>query len=360
MAHRESLRRKHPNGFNLIRWLCSVGVLYSHSFSIFGLSEPKIFNQYTLGLFCVFVFFLTSGFLIFRSWIQRPSIRWYVVSRLLRIFPALIGVVTFCVIVVGPVATRHSLSTYFSDSQSFNFFKSNVIFFVFDWQQALPGVFEKLPISHAVNGSLWTIPFELFMYFLLLLTVLPSVLFANQVGSKTASFLASIFLIFYVLGNHLYKNNPGQVFEFLNVIGLGFPLLILGGFFSIGVLYAYVDDRFFRPMVAMLLLFFCFALNEFKFFQLFLWFSLPYIVIAIAQSKSFSRIDVFHKHDLSYGIYLYAFPIQQLIFQFFGSKVDRITGFALSFALTFLLAAISWFLIERPSLRLKARFGGAQ
>jgi peptidoglycan/LPS O-acetylase OafA/YrhL len=333
--------------------------MYSHSFAIFGLPEPKIFNQYTLGLFCVFIFFITSGFLIFRSWIRRPSIRWYVVSRLLRIFPALIGVVVFCVLIVGPLATRNSLPTYFFDSRIFTFFKSNVIFFVFDWQQTLPGVFEKFPVSQSVNGSLWTIPFELFMYFLLLLTVLPGVIFSKQAGIKTASFLVIIFLIFYTVGYILNTKNPGLIFEFMSVIGLGFPLLILGGFFATGVLYAYAEDHFFHPIVAMMLLLLCFVLTEFRFFQLILLLFIPYIVISLAQSKLFSKIDVFYKHDLSYGIYLYAFPIQQLTYYFFGSRINQLTGFALSFTLTVLMAVISWFLIERPSLRLKAKFGVA-
>jgi peptidoglycan/LPS O-acetylase OafA/YrhL len=57
--------------------------------------------------------------------------------------------------------------------------------------------------------------------------------------------------------------------------------------------------------------------------------------------------------DLSYGIYLWAWPMQQFVIVAMGKMAPFPTVLACSLASTVACAWLSWHLVERPALRLK-------
>jgi peptidoglycan/LPS O-acetylase OafA/YrhL len=61
------------------------------------------------------------------------------------------------------------------------------------------------------------------------------------------------------------------------------------------------------------------------------------------------------RNDLSYGVYIYAFPIQQLLASFGLARLNPIVFFVIATAATVPLAALSWFLVERRAISLKRR-----
>lgn len=152
------------NNFNLIRFLAACLVLVSHSFTLLGLPEPlggKI--GMTGGSIAVDIFFVTSGFLIAGSFFRCQSIIQFLWARFLRIYPALFVAVLFCTFIVGGYFTKLPLSHYLSHAAVSDYFIHNITL-VFGVSYVLPEVFSSNTYPHSVNGSLWTLPYELRMY----------------------------------------------------------------------------------------------------------------------------------------------------------------------------------------------------
>ena len=66
-----------------------------------------------------------------------------------------------------------------------------------------------------------------------------------------------------------------------------------------------------------------------------------------ALPKLFHRVG--RNNDMSYGTYIYAFPAQQLVALVGGTNFGVAAYIAMSVAATAPLAALSWFLVERPA-----------
>jgi peptidoglycan/LPS O-acetylase OafA/YrhL len=159
------------NAFDLIRLAAAFGVLFSHSFALLGLPEPTYYGGQTLGTLSVYVFFSVSGYLVMTSWDRSQSARVFVLNRGLRIFPGMVVCLLLCAFVLGPVASVSSLGSYFATAQPYLFVATNAVMFTSHVVISLPGTFRDLPIPSAINGSLWTIPYEIFMYATLLAAV---------------------------------------------------------------------------------------------------------------------------------------------------------------------------------------------
>jgi len=161
--------RSRSNNFNLIRFISALLVLYSHHFILTNThtnAEPFSNVGMTLGSIAVDIFFITSGLLITASYYSRASLLSFAHARVLRIYPALIVCVLFCILIVGTAYTTLSLSEYFSDPKTFKFLKRNSLL-LNDITYALPGVFSENHVKNAINGSLWTLPYEVKMYAIL-------------------------------------------------------------------------------------------------------------------------------------------------------------------------------------------------
>ncbi len=146
-------------------------MLVTHSYGVtgFGDREPmlKLFGT-SLGTFAVEVFFVTSGYLIAKSWDRRRAPAEFLWARFLRIYPAL-WVCVFCVFVVGLYFTSRRRASSLTHLSTWKFLLEDSTLMILGVYMTLPGVFA---INGNTEGSVcaaWTLPYEIKMYLGLLL-----------------------------------------------------------------------------------------------------------------------------------------------------------------------------------------------
>ena len=154
-----------PNRFDLLRLAAALAVLLAHGDFLYRLHLPVPFVGHSLGSLAVYVFFFISGYLVCQSWTRQPAWGAFWVKRLARVFPGLVVAVAFSVFVLGWAVTTLPSAAYWQAPGTWLNLLNNAAGLA--TVQTLPGVFESNPFARAVNGSLWTIRYELAMYVLL-------------------------------------------------------------------------------------------------------------------------------------------------------------------------------------------------
>jgi peptidoglycan/LPS O-acetylase OafA/YrhL len=340
----ERSARASRNNFDLIRLLAAIGVLVSHAFSLAGAGEPMIAGV-TVGTLGVYVFFVISGYLILKSWTFDPRVSAFLVKRCLRIFPGLLGAVLFTALVVGPLSTSHTLSSYFTDPQTAQFVGGALVLFA--PQGTLPGVFAHNPFGGVINGSLWSLTYEFALY---LMVAYFGRLLRWHAGK---AFALGLFVSLLVLRAF---TGPSPEFPLSFTFFETADLARLAIFFAGGmVLFAYRDSVPLRGDLC-LLLSLVWAVS---------WLTpasgiatavvLPYLVMYLALRRPPALSALTARGDISYGVYIYAFPIEQLAVDALGARANPLLVLLIALPTTVLLAALSWRLIERRCLDLKRR-----
>jgi peptidoglycan/LPS O-acetylase OafA/YrhL len=333
------------NAFDFIRMAAAVAVLYSHSYPLYGLPEPRVPSvDETWGSLAVAVFFVVSGFLVCQSWDRDPHAFRFAVRRGLRIIPGLVVAVFFTTFVAGAISTKLPLVEYVTSEQTWAFFVNNVTLIA--GIHAPAGAFEDTPHPGA-NGSLWTLRYEVLMYLALLMMGLTRHL---QVCCVAAFGLCSTTWIAMELHAMDRYPLPLPLLWKLHLQFDAYRIARLGAFFfGAACIFLYrgrvpMSGKIAGLLIAALLL----APTEWTAPALLL--ALPYATLVAAQ-KAPAALCNMRGWDTSYGIYIYAFPIQQLV-----SKLcltyDLGWAFALwmSMAVTFVLATASWVFVEKPAL----------
>lgn len=344
-----ALSQGRNNNFNLLRFVAAVMVIWSHSFALAlgsGGSEPlRSTLGVTFGSIAVDIFFVTSGYLISASLVSSNTIFRFAWARILRIFPGLIVATLITVVFVGLFITSEAVAQYFSERTTWKFLIKNSVL-VQGVEYGLPGAFIDNPISYAVNGSLWTLPKELLMYAVLAMIWLVAGLMSQiRLGERkrifkvlvSITFLGSALFYFLVLKEFVEDSNARllTVFCFGACISLFRDRLPVDGRLVIAMGVAILLSTVHRQ-----LFFFAYTL----FF--------PYVVICCALWQS-GRLQDFNRiGDYSYGLYVYAFPVQQVIVSFVRG-VQPVGLFGLSFLVTLALAFLSWRFVEKPALSMK-------
>ena len=334
----------HHNNLTALRWFAACLVLYGHAFVFLGLLEPLFLQWAPMGPLGVYIFFAISGYLVAQSWQRDPSVPRFLAKRILRIFPGLLVCTLLSVLVLGPWLTTLDMATYWRNEHTRGYFTNMALYMTYH----LPGVFAQNKLPHAVNGSLWSLPVEFFMYLLLaLLGVVGALLQKPKWGqwltaSVTLGFMALVSLWALPATEALvyYRTDLRQI-----------PLC--GVYFMVGVcLYQFQLQKYFTlsNVVLAVVLWLCLA-KDMQLFVMASWLVLPFVVLAFGLSRHswFSR---WHQRDYSYGIYIYAFPVQQTLVSFWPQM--PLWAYHLStFVATVALAAMSWHLVEKPALKLK-------
>lgn len=153
------------NAFDALRFLAAFLVLFSHSYALYGLSEPRPIAGYKLGSIAVFVFFAISGFLVTQSWERDPAFQRFALRRGLRIFPGHFVMLVLTTFLLGPLVSSQAYLSYFISIGTWKYFFGNI--FAIAGNASLPGVFEENQYQNIVNDSLWTLRYEISMYFIL-------------------------------------------------------------------------------------------------------------------------------------------------------------------------------------------------
>lgn len=337
--------RGRDNNFLIIRLLAATAVVVGHSFALSyreclscadpGLQLGMPVPVHSLG---VEVFFMVSGFLIAASG-EKNSARDFYLARALRILPGLLVCLLLMAFVLGPVVTSLPLAEYFSQRQVYRYVYSPLLVFK-DAQFVLPGVgFTPRHYGESVNGSLWTIPLEARMYVVLGMLVLVAKVCR---WPMTALTLAALVI---ALGLHtLHPAFAGYPFKLVVCFLAG------SAFYSCRAVIPY-NGWLLLACVVLFLLVKGGRLEVFAFAVLTMYGTLYAAYRPQLKLPSFLE-------DYSYGIYLYAFPIQQVL----AAAMPWAGPYWLMLAAvpaSWLAGYVSWQLVEKPALAMRKRFSRA-
>ena len=310
------------NNFDVLRFGLAASVIWSHCYALAGRPMDPVFaltHQIDAGSLAVQAFFVLSGFLITQSWIGDPDLRDYTVKRALRLVPALLAALVFGALVVGPLMTTGPVLGYLTASSTWAHFDGVAL----HRHLASPFLFGDNPVPHQLNASLWSLRYEMLCYGLVALIGLWS---GARWTVVTPLVLATALVAQVVLGR--FGAPPAGVATTLDEL--------VGCFFA-GAAAALVAAglvgglRVVFPLAGTYLLLFAGC-----------WRGLPL--------QGFGRYG-----DFSYGLYVFAYPIQQAIVQHAGTGISIPVFFVLAFVATLVLAILSWHFIEAPSLARKPR-----
>ncbi len=338
------------NNFNLIRFIAASMVLVTHSFALVtGSPESEPLRDtlgMTLGSIAVDIFFVTSGFLITSSFVSRNNLLAFAWARMLRIYPALIVALLISTFIIGLLFTNNPKLDYLTNIQTYKYFIRNSLLF-FGIEHTLPGVFADAPYKNAVNGSLWTLPYEVKMYTLLAL-FLCFLTFAGKHLKLISNSRGIFFIAFASVVVHMAINFAPQLELFNEKFIRLFSMFFFGAAVYLWAGKIKLSHKLFTLGAIALAIA---TLDKSAFFIVYCV-SLPYLLFYIAYVpggpvRQFNRLG-----DFSYGMYIYAFPIQQMIATL-HPETSITKMIAYSFILTLLCSVLSWNLIEKKALKLK-------
>jgi peptidoglycan/LPS O-acetylase OafA/YrhL len=325
---------RYPN-FDCLRVGAAISVLFSHAFLIAEGSqqnEPLIRltgNQGILGLLGVFVFFIMSGFLVTQSFEAGRSPARFISARLLRILPGLAVCLVICVLLIGATVTRLPFTDYVTHPGTRRFLIDNLLFQDFD--QSLPGVlFSNNPVGPVVGGSFWSLRYELYFYIMVLALGV----------ARLLNLRVSLFLFCGGLAAS-YFDQLGGFGWLLPFFAAGMTLYYLGRVapptagFAIAAALGIVASAYFGQLL--------FAFSLFG----------GYLTIYLATSSRVRLPRAARFGDLSYGIYIYGWPVEECVAYTIGDTVTWWQVFLLGLGTCLPLAFLSWHCIEKNALRLK-------
>ncbi|MCB1485195.1 MAG: acyltransferase [Hyphomicrobiaceae bacterium] len=328
------------NNFGLVRVAMALAVLVSHGFFLYTgttAAEPLVgWTGHSLGEHAVQVFFFLSGILVAQSFDRSRSLLDFALARVLRIFPGLLICVFVTVAFIGPAVTNLPIFAYFTHSETLAYVIKTVS--LSTGSATLPGVFETAPAPGLVNMSLWTLKYEVLCYGGLAalgcvglfkpewrkyaaaaLALGVAVIFIEQpktADAYTAADNIRYFSVFFFAGTLAYLMRSALVIHggvcvalfvlFVGAIGTRFGVLATAAFLGYATLY-------------------------------------------VASLPAGRMRMLANRYDVSFGVYIYACPIQQVLIGGFP-EAGPAALIVFATALTLPVAMISWLVVERPSL----------
>lgn len=327
------------NNLTFIRLVAALSVIYGHTSAVVA-GAPADWVAVTTGYafiggVAVDLFFLISGFLVTAS-ILNGGVKNYVISRVLRIYPALWVNLILVTFVMGGALTTLSLTDYLTNGAVWSYFTG--LAFTYKGGFFLPGLFTQHH-DQAVNGSIWSVLIEVWLYIVVLAfytfglmrsrAVFNTVFFVLIVvlwndksflpAAINGSTMMHVCLLFYI-GSFLYINRDSVPVS---------PYFMLIALFLAGITLG--TDKFAYGYILLLVTFFC----------------------TVSFLKQFAWMDKWG--DYSYGVYLYGWPAQQLTVWAFPEFTGNQNCLVAS-AIALVCGIASWHLIEKRAMRLKRVF----
>lgn len=336
------------NNFDFIRLALAVLVIYSHSFPL-GLGSEQAepihvwtHGQMTGGAVAVDLFFIMSGFLITASAERSSSVFSYLKKRVARIYPAFVVSAVLTAVIVLPMISATIAGSSWGMRLG-DFVLQTLRLREFDYT----GAFATNPFPGAINGSVWSIQFEFWCYIGVALLMTLGLL-------RRRAWLLGLLLISVAVS--VAFQVEGWVFggKMLGVV-LSSPQLWarLLPLYLAGVVFYLYRDRIrmsgWAALISVVLLvvaacvpYGCAALFPF---------AGTYLVFYLAFAPWLPLHSAGRFGDFSYGTYLYAFPIMQLLMRGIGHPIAPVLLFAYATPLTLLAAVASWYGVEQRFLR---------
>lgn len=341
-----TVSRGRDNNFNLLRFGAAGAVILSHSVLLSGNIHSSI--AWALGYVAVNCFFIISGFLVCRSLTVRDNLSHYFISRCLRIYPALGVTVLLCVLVSATTLSELDFSDFFRESQTWRFLLNNSLLVVGQVEVYLPGMFTTNPIPGQVNAPLWTLQYEVLMYFWLAAIYLLGRYTASPIIGTISTFLI---ITLSVVSMTIYLTNISQpqpdTSIAANVVRFAAMFFTGSGFYLLRN-----RVRLSTSIVALLSILIILSYGIRPLFITLTYLSLTYLLLYLAYVPS-GRIRLFNRlGDYSYGLYIFGYPIQQTLV-YTWPNIGPAALFVSSLLLALFLAVASWHWIEKPCLSLK-------
>lgn len=329
------------NNFDFLRLLFASLVILHHAFPLSGImsNDPTFFwsnEQLSIGTICVGSFFAISGYLILGSLNRSKGIIDYFWKRIIRLYPGLIAMLAFTCFVIITIDYSMIYSKSF-----YTYFSNRII--LYGSQFSIVNFFDDNPYTGVINGSLWTLSYEFTCYAMIFLLYF----FRNNLRLQEL-ITFTLFAVFYSAYNLKIS------FHFLSRLNLDSSKFFeFGTFFISGMIMYYYKKNIKKAtyLVVFIVLILSVYFNGFSFaFPL-----IALIVISFGrESTKYINLIGSKIGDLSYGIYIYGFLIQQTLMHYFN--FNWIVLAIISFLITFFLAYLSWKFVERPSLKSKNIF----
>lgn len=322
------------NTINLIRHIAAILVIYAHSFELMDTKQTDYIKEIfyvDMGFLAVNVFFFLSGALIYQSVINSKNIISYFFKRGIRILPALWVCVFFTTFLFW-IDSDINFTSYISNDISINHLLN--IFLIGDY--TVLSIFDNNVYPYVGNGSLWTLRYEVLMYVIVSIFVF----FEDKNRKYILHFL---FFIFFTLFIFTINNDTNA----LKNIGR------LGTLFFAGAISSRMLIIKYKKEILLLLFVFVVLAMFFPFKEYFI--SLFFIILLkwfIDYAKSNVNDNKKINFDISYGLYIYAFPVQQFLIKHIDFS-NVYVYFSLSILITCFLAILSWFLVESKALEFK-------
>lgn len=344
----ELSKERFTNNFDFLRLLAACCIAFTHSFNLLNRTDEEPLIRLTYGRFDfsyigLCIFFSISGYLIAKSALRSTSIISYFWRRFLRIQPLLIIVCLLSVLIIGPWLSKLEVKEYFSQLSTWTYFRN--VFPATGIQYNLPGVFVGNVAEPGVNGSLWTLVVEerlyLFTGFFLLLF---------KAKGRLAYTVAVLLLnLAYVLQNGFLHLDQ---FRYLEQVHVFYALLFLNA--GLAAVLSLLTAKVTKPLYLLLVTLFSIVLlfyNEVAVLRVMVF---PIAILIYAHLRGITNHSG-RWGDFTYGIYIFAFPVQQILIHF-KTTGEPLILFTQTMAIVIPLAVLSWHFIERRCLALKHKY----
>lgn len=319
------------NSFDVIRHFAAFLVLFSHQFRLSGFEEPLIKGWDTLGFIGVAIFFTISGYFMPKSFESSGSFFVFIEKRCRRIFPGLFACSFIMVYVIGLFFTNDNKTDYILSYANIKDVFLHTIFI----HNVTPGLFSDFIVKDAINGSLWTLPIEFLCYIII-----------GSALSLAFNWKTAMILLWLA---SLATATINLVWTDFSFYGISMKYLAIFGIpFATGALMSLTKKSWsgHKVQLSILAIFLMWLLRGR--WEIFVLGTASLSILVVIVGVSFREKLINGKFDISYGMYIYAFPIQQII-------INRVTNnlwlsMLLSISLTIIIAFLSFKYIESPFL----------
>lgn len=347
----ETVCGRDQNSFGLVRLAAAIAVVISHAYLLTGgalTSEPlSVTTDYPLGAHAVHVFFALSGFLIAMSWHNKPDLFHFLAGRFLRLFPALL-IVTLAVVVTGSVLMQSISPFLYAFSPEVIFFFVRTVLLL-DGGGQLPSIFPQDESSGAILATVWTLRYEVICYLSIPLLALLSL------GNKRAGMFMVAGVIIVSAALLTMRDNGYHEAALIDHLARFFFAFYLG--VAAWMLRKHLPLNGFLALTLCLIAYFTLGSAISKHMEIL---ALAYATFWLGSFRLGALTSLTNSEDLSYGVYLMGYPVQQALLASFPENQSPIANAALTLLLVVPVALLSWRIIERPALVYRgalAKFG---
>jgi peptidoglycan/LPS O-acetylase OafA/YrhL len=339
------------NNFNFLRLVFAILVLLSHSPELVDGNRSreiltKVFGTISFGELAVEGFFLLSGYMIIKSWLQKPDLKAFGKKRIARIYPGFIVATLFSIFLFGLLGANN-MSSYL---HSINYLRC-LFFAITLMGPPTPDTFNGTPYP-IVNGAMWTLSYEFRCY---MLVAILGVYGIN--GCRKIWLFILAFMITVVFACSFFDINKYNFFGSFYIFGVPSEIIQLFSCFATGAcFYLYHDKvkyKFPWAVTSFFMLICCLFYSKITNISFCI---LGGYCIFYFSFCNINILKIFQKFpDISYGLYLYGWPIQKLLLWNFPS-LSPWTLFLLAWVVSSIFGFMSWKLVESPALQLASKY----